>query len=279
MTNASDDRAVSAHYEHGGLLAAIETALGQLGKSADAVTVADLAPVDEFHIGGRTATEDLLDQLHFTGESHVLDVGCGLGGAARFTASRYGSRVSGIDLTDEYITAGRALCAWVGLAEKISLQQGSALALPFEDASFDGAYLIHVGMNIEDKARLFAEVRRVLRPGAHFGIYDIMRVGPGQLTFPVPWAAGEDTNHLASPEQYSRALGDAGFDIECENNRYQFAVDFFQALKARNEAGAGPGPLGLHTLMQASTATKIGNMVDNLAAGYVAPVEIVARTP
>lgn len=136
---------VSRHYTHGGLTEAIRSGLASLGKSPSSVTVDDLAPVDEFHIGGRRASEDFIDQLAFDARTHVLDIGCGLGGSARFAASRYGSRVTGIDLTPEYVETGNALCAWVGLRDRISLQQGSALAMPFDESSFDGAYMQHVG--------------------------------------------------------------------------------------------------------------------------------------
>jgi ubiquinone/menaquinone biosynthesis C-methylase UbiE len=179
---------VSKHYAHGDLTEAIRSGLAAQGKSSGAATIDDLAPVDEFHIGGRRASEDFLDQLGFTAQTNVLDVGCGLGGPARFVTNRYGSRVTGIDLTAEYVETGNTLCQWVGLGGRISLHQGSALAMPFTDSSFDAAYMLHVGMNIEDKEKLAGEVARVLRPGSVFGIYDVMRTGPGDLAFPVPWA-------------------------------------------------------------------------------------------
>ena len=87
---------VSHHYTHGGLTDAIQKGLASLGKPPDTVTVDDLAAVDELHIGGRKASEDFLDQLQFRSGKHVLDVGCGLGGAARFVvaATAAGSRES-----------------------------------------------------------------------------------------------------------------------------------------------------------------------------------------
>lgn len=130
------------------------------------MTIDDLAPVDEFHIGGRRASEHFLSQLGFSPEMHVLDIGCGLGGAARFVASRYKSRVTGVDLTPEYVKTAKVLCRWVELQDRISLHQGSALSLPFSDSTFDGAYMLHVGMNIADKAKLCFEVSRVLRAGS-----------------------------------------------------------------------------------------------------------------
>jgi SAM-dependent methyltransferase len=160
---------VSKHYTHVSLIEAIRAGIGSIGKAADTVAVHDLSPVDEFHIGGRRAFEEFLDQLGFSAQMHILDVGCGLGGAARFVASRYGSRVTGIDLTAEYVETGNTLCKWVGLDQCISVQQGSALAMPFAERSFDGAYMLHVGMNIEDKEKLASEVARVLQP--HSRVY------------------------------------------------------------------------------------------------------------
>jgi ubiquinone/menaquinone biosynthesis C-methylase UbiE len=271
------DNAVSESYFHGNLLNAIRASVGKLGKTVDSVTVDDLGPVDEFHIGGRSATKSFLDQLNFSNQDHILDVGCGLGGATRFVADNYGSRVTGIDLSQEYTETGEALSNWVKLDKQITLQQGSALSMPFEDETFDGGYMLHVGMNIEDKAVLFTEIYRVLRPGATFGVYDIMRQNGGQLTFPVPWATDKSTNKLATPDQYKLALSDAGFEVSSENNRSEFALEFFKQMRAKTEANGGPAPLGLHTLMKESTPIKLKNMVDNIAAGYIAPVEIIAH--
>jgi SAM-dependent methyltransferase len=272
------DEDISDHYTHGGLLGAIEAALETAGIARDAVTVDDLAPVDEFHIGGRQASETFLDQLGFTADHHLLDVGCGLGGPARFTANRYGARVTGIDLTPEFVETGRALCAWVGLDDRIDLQQGSALGTPFAPETFDGAYMMHVGMNIPDKAGLFREVARVLKPGAAFGIFDIMQTGDDDLKFPVPWAATAAASAVAPPDHYKQALDDAGLVLESLRDRYDFAVEFFKAMSAR-VAEHGPPVLGLHVLMGESTPVRIGNVVDMLDAGLIAPFEVIARKP
>jgi len=235
------------------------------------------APVDEFHIGGRQASEDFLSQLDLTLEKQVLDVGCGLGGAARFAASRYGCHVTGIDLTPEYIETAKAVCAWVGLDNRISLRQGSALAMPFADGTFDCAYMLHVGMNIDDKEKLFSEVSRVLRPHSLFGIYDVMRIGDDELTYPVPWATTSETSAVAKPTQYHQALEKAGFAVTAEHNRRDFALAFFDQLRARTAAAGGPPPLGLHILMGRNTPDKVQNMIANVSNGRIAPVELIAR--
>jgi ubiquinone/menaquinone biosynthesis C-methylase UbiE len=268
---------ISTHYTHGDLVAAIQSGVEKLGKTIDTVTVDDLAPVDEFHVGGRQASEHFFDQLDLSPEKHILDVGCGLGGPARFAAGRYRCRVDGIDLTSEYVETGQAICKWVGLADRISLHQGSALSMPFADGAFDGAYMLHVGMNIEDKARLCKEVGRVLRPGALFGIYDVMKTGDGELTFPVPWATTATSSAVAEPAQYRNALQAAGFEVIAELNRRDFAVAFFDQLRAKTMAAGGPPPLGLHVLMGRNAPDKIQNMIQNIANGRIAPVELIAR--
>lgn len=274
MTTGQD---ISTHYTHGDLIATIRSGIESLGKTINSVTVDDLAPVDEFHIGGRQASEHFLDQLELTPERHILDVGCGLGGPARFAASRYRCRVEGIDLTPEYVETGRVLCGWVGLSDRISLHQGSALSMPFAAGAFDGAYMLHVGMNIEDKAGLCSEVSRVLRPGGLFGIYDVMRIDEGDLSYPVPWATTAASSAVVEPAQYRAALQAAGFAVIAERNRRDFALAFFEQLRAKTMAAGGPPPLGLHVLMGRNAPDKILNMTQNISKGRIAPVELIAR--
>ena len=184
----SVEHEVSNHYDHGGLIKAIEAALAKSGIERDAVTIADLAPVDEFHIGGRPATMDLAGPLALNSSDRVLDVGCGLGGAARFFADQFGCSITGIDLTAEYVETAGILSGWVGLSGRTAFEHASALAMPFGNASFEAAYMLHVGMNIEPKFELFTEIARVLIPGSRLAVYDVMRTGDGDLAYPVPWA-------------------------------------------------------------------------------------------
>ena len=236
----------------------------------------ELAPVDEFHIGGRQASEDFICQLELSADDHTLDIGCGIGGTSRFVASRFSCRVTGIDLTPEFVSTGQSLCDWVGLSGQVELYEGDATEMPFSDESFDAAFMLHVGINIANKAGLFAEVYRLIKPGAVFGIYDVMQTSDEPLTYPVPWSSEPGTSALATQDQYVEALGQVGFNIIRIRNRRDFAAEFFAETRKQMEQAGGAPPLGVHIAMGESAPIKISNMVENITAGRVAPVEIFA---
>jgi SAM-dependent methyltransferase len=268
---------VSDHYQNSGLLAAIRSGIAAMGKTASTITIDDLAPVDEFHIGGRRSTEELFRQIEPVATDHLLDIGCGLGGPARFAADRYQCRVSGIDLTLDYVETGATLCQWLGLSDRVLLYHANALSIPFADGTFSAAYMLHAGMNIEDKVRLFSEVARVLQVRARFAIYDVMRIGEGELRYPLPWATTPEANAVATPDQYRNALRAAGFELLSERNRRDFALTYFARLKSKMATADGPGPLGLHTLMGERRQRQVPNMIENISNGLIAPFEMIAQ--
>ena len=270
------EQAVARHYAHGSLEETILDALAAAGKDLKHLAPKDLAPVDEFHVGGRQATTAFAEQFGLRPGMRLLDIGCGLGGAARYFAHEHGCQVTGIDLSPEYVNVTNALAQRVGLDDRVSCELGSALALPFAPGSFDGAYMLHVGMNIEDKAKLFAEVRRVLAPSGLFGIYDVMRLADGELSYPVPWASGPESSFVADAATYRRLLVAEGFEVFKERNRRDFALELFGLMRARGAAG-GQGPLGLHIVMGASAAQKVKNMIADISAGLIAPTEMICR--
>ena len=270
------EQTVAAHYAHGSLEQAILEALAAASKDTNRLTPADLAPVDEFHVGGRPATVAFAQQLGVRPGARLLDIGCGIGGAARYFAQEHGCHVIGLDLSDEYVAVANKLAELVGLSDRISFRQGSALALPFADASFDAAYLLHVGMNIEDKARLFEEIRRVLLPSGILGIYDIMRLGAGDLSYPVPWASGPKVSFVADAATYRQLLEGAGFEVLRERNRRDFALEILAKMRARGASGR-PAPLGLHIVMGDDATVKVDNMSNDIQRGLIAPIEMICR--
>ena len=273
----SDDLegAVAQHYGVADLTERILKALAAAGIDTERIDPEQLAPVDEFHIGGRAATVHAVARMGLTAAQHVLDVGCGIGGATRYLAQSIGCRVTGIDLTPGYIAAAEELARRTGLADRIAYRVGSALAMPFPDAAFDAAITLHVAMNIKDRRGLYREVARVLKPGAVFCVYDVMRGRSDALQYPLPWADTPATSHLTTPEEMRALLGDAGFEVTEVEDRSQFAVDFFRQSLAN--AASGAPPLGLHIVMGANTRSKFQNMLANLQAAAIAPTLMVAR--
>lgn len=267
---------VASHYAKGGLENSILDALRESGTDVDKLVPSDLAAIDEFHLGWRAATIELAVDLDLKPGMELLDVGAGIGGPARYFAEAQGCRVTGIDLTAEFVDVANALTRRCGLAARASFVQGSALNMPFAEASFDAATLIHVGMNIEDKAGLMAEIRRVLQPGRRLGIYDVMRMGKGDLPYPMPWAATAETSFVAAPAEYRRLLGACGFEVEAEHDRSATVL----AMAARMRADAalhGRPALGLHVIMGEAAKPRLANVMAALEAGLIAPVEIIAR--
>ncbi len=274
---ASLEGDVARHYTTGAIIERILAALESLGVEIASARPEDLKPVDEFHTGGMEATLALLEQLDITPDTEVLDIGSGIGGTARTLAARYGCRVTGIDLTEEFVDAARALTAMVGLGDRASFRLGSALALPVPDAGFDLAFLLHVGMNIADKPGLFAEARRALRPGGTFAIFEVMKRGPDPLDFPVPWSTAPETSFVDPPETYRAAADAAGFELVSERDRSEFASGFFARISAMMAERGGPPPLGIHLLMGEAAPLKIQNYVTALEAGRIAPIEMIFR--
>ncbi len=275
---ATIETAVTRHYEteSGALLERILAGLAASGIDPARVRPEDLAPVDEFHIGGRAATAHAVARLAPRPGQRVLDVGCGIGGAARYLAAETGCRVSGIDLTPDYIAVARALTELTGLDGQIDYEVASALAMPFADAAFDAAITIHVAMNIADRAGLYREIARVLKPGAAFCVYDVMRKGDGPLAFPVPWASSPETSHLTTPEEMRAHLDAAGFAVEAVEDRTEAARAFFQRRMAAAKDGPPP-PLGIHLVMGPDAGAKLRNVLANIEAGRIAPVLMLAR--
>lgn len=145
---------------------------------------------------------------------------------------------------------------------------GSATNLPYEDGSHDRAMLNHAGMNIADKSRLFAEVRRVLRPGGLFAVYEQMRLGDGPLRYPLPWAEDESSSFVEHRHRYVELLEDCGFSVEHDEDR-----------TAANAAGGPPPPgaLGPGDLFGPGFTERITNNITAAVEGTLGAVLIVAR--
>jgi MPBQ/MSBQ methyltransferase len=158
----------------------------------------------------------------------------------------------------------------------VEFRRASALELPFDGQTFDRAYMIHVGMNIADKAGVFREVRRALKPGGRFMIFDFVRTADGPIRYPVPWALSEETSFVAGAKHYRDSLQTTGFQVVHERGRRVFAIEFLERTIARLAQG-GPPALGLHLLLGDKTPLMVGNVLTMMREGLLEPVELCAK--
>lgn len=270
----SNEQAVNAHYSQEGLGATILEALRNAGKDVNALTPDDLAPIEEFHIGGRQPTLDLGRLAGLSEGTKVVDVGCGIGGPARALAHYFGCDVTGVDLTEEFCAAAVLLNECTGLGHKVTIKHGSALALPLEDASVDVTWMQHVGMNIEDKAGLLKELGRVLRPEGKFAFYEVFAGPEPEVHFPLPFAGGPDLSFLVSQEEAKGLCEAAGFRAEAWSDVTEQAAGLLRAAFEKAMA-AGPALLSPGLLMGPEYPIKVGNVLRNLEENRLRVVQAV----
>ncbi|HWB85054.1 MAG TPA: methyltransferase domain-containing protein [Bryobacteraceae bacterium] len=250
---------VRERYNATGLTGRIKSVLTTLAPESETLTVAQLAPLDQFHTRGILATAELASAAGLDSSTRVMDLGCGIGGPARYLAATFGCEVTGIDLSSAFIDAATYLTARCGLADRVTFQVGDALHLPFADASFDAVFLQHVAMNIEDRGALYAEVRRILAPGGRFITYDLV-LRDGDVVYPVPWARDAAASFLLSESDTRIALERAGYKTALWQDDTQAALDWFRTVMGASPRG-GPN-LGM--VMGPEFAIMTGNLVRNL---------------
>lgn len=267
---------VQHHYGRSGILQAILQALPAPPVGATRLTPADLAPVDAFHIRGRSATVELAERGRLAPGLRVLDVGCGIGGSARYLAGEHGCRVVGIDLTAEYVDAAKVLAELVGLEHAVEFREGNALDLPFPDAAFDVVWTEHVQMNIADKKGFYGELARVLVPGGRLFFHDVFQGPGGAPHYPVPWVEDDAISFLATSDAVRRLLVHLGFArIDCEDTSARALAWFAGVVDKLRKSGAPP--LGPHLLMGESAPAKLRNVIRNLQEGRIVAIQAIAR--
>ena len=276
-----EDR-VSRHYGRGDVVETVLAALRDAGVDTDRLTPEDLAPVDHLHGRGLEATRDLAAMMEthhpIAADWHVLDLGSGVGGPARYLAWRFGCRVTGIDLTSDFCRMAARFTQLTGLSDRVTFRQGSVLDLPFEAASFEMAYSQNVSMNIADKARFHAEAFRVLKPGGYLALSELCQGPAGEIIYPVPWADTPETSHVVALDATTASLGTVGFEIVAvEDAAARFRT--FYARRRDRIAREGPPKLGIHLILGERFEITGANSARNVEEGRTIPYEILCRKP
>ena len=203
---------MDTHYSAKGIESRILNALREAGLNPDQrLSPEELAALDHFHTGGYPASLILQELAKIQAEDRVLDIGAGLAGPARMLAASPGCRVDCIELTADYCAGAELLNKLTGLEDLIGVYEGSALDMPFDDDSFEVAWMQNVGMNIEDKRGLYTEVCRVLKPGGRFAFQEMTAGETDTSYFPLPWATDPADNLLVSADEMHSLLDECGF--------------------------------------------------------------------
>ena len=264
---------IDSHYARLDLGGTILEALRRAGKNLDALTIDDLAPVDQFHVRGKQSTLELAQRAGISTRLSILDVGGGLGGPARTLTTLFDCDVTVVDLTEEYCRVGEMLTARLGLAHRVRHEHADALALPFPDESFDVVWTQHSTMNIEDKPSLYAEFRRVLRPQGRYASQEIMQGINSPVHFPVPWARDPAISFLQPPEAIRVLIESAGFSASHWNDETASARSWYD--KRIQISAAGLPPLGIHLLLGEDIVAMSHNQIRNLNENRIAVVQSV----
>ena len=275
MTNPN---AIADHWGRGDVYSRIVSALNKASKPLGSLTVEDLAPVDHFHARGLPATVELADRLHITAGQHIVDIGCGVGGPARYMAKRFQCTVSGVDITQPFVDTANMLTKLVHMEAQVKIQHGDGQHLPYPDACFDGGYTQHVTMNVPDRAIFFAEAYRVLKPGAPFALTEHGLGAKGHPHYPLPWSADGSGAYLVTPKETRAFLEEAGFeDIVVEDTGAKYDAGY-KVMMEKAEKGTLP-PLGIHILLGETWLQKIRNAARNIEEGRTHPIQVICRKP
>jgi sarcosine/dimethylglycine N-methyltransferase len=260
MSDGLED--VRDHYRATGLTERLKTALAAFGPEHQRLTPQQLGALDQFHTRGLAATAEVAKLAGITADSAVLDVGSGVGGPARFLAATYGCHVTGVDLSEPFVDAARYLTERTGQSGQVSFETGSALALSFDDSRFDVVLLQHVAMNISDRARLYREIRRVLKPGGRFATFDVV-LNRGEPHYPVPWARTPATSFLLTAAATREAVERASFRTLASQDDTEAAKAWATQMRA---SGPPPSP-NLGVVMGPGFAQLAANLGQNLMEG------------
>lgn len=184
-----------------------------------------------FHFAPRYANESFAASIarheHFLAATGgfkegdtVIDVGCGVGGPARNMVRLTHCNVIGINNNEYQIRRSRHHDAQLGFQTKMNYCKTDFCNMSLADNSVDGAYAIEATCHASDKVQCYAEILRVLKPGARFVVYewcmtdkyDPQNEEHRKIKHGIE--LGDGLPDMETTAQAAKALKDAGFEVE-----------------------------------------------------------------
>lgn len=230
--------------------------------------------------GGSEDVADLLRGQDLSGLS-VLDIGVGAGGPAIALLTDFGARhVTGIDVEQPVLDRAAALARAHGVAAGLDLRLVAPGLLPFADETFDAVFSKDSFIHIADKARLFAEIRRVLRPGGLCAFSDWCCGPPPYSDAMTAWLGNGMGFATTSIDEMRAELARAGFEvIEAQDRNRRFAVVAAEEV----EALAGPRSAGIVARIGPDAADRLIATARRRALiavqGHLRPAHFIAKAP
>lgn len=243
-------------------------AIEKMGISKTDITRKYTSYFDEFHVRGKVVSEELFSKIEMNRDSQILDLGCGLGGTCRMIAEKYDCMVHGVDYSESHIKTANSLSKLVGLSDQTLFKQGDASDLPYPSDQFDLIITQHVQMCIEDKNKLYSEVKRVLKKGGRFIYYDMLKKSGNSLNYPLPWVDDQANNYLISSDHLKDLLHSLNLKKITSEDQTQKGIAFLNSFLAKAEEK--PAILtGQKILMGENALEKITNLYQGLKDGVI----------
>jgi len=231
MGNAAEHAAITAHWSRRDPAAWIMARLA--AEQVQTPQWRDVARFDQIHAGGLQAVRELAELCGISRDWQVVDLGGGLGGAARALSGTYGCALTCVDLTPTLIDAGERLTTLVGLQRYVRHLEADATATGLADAAYDLVWVQHLALHLPEPLALWREAARLLKPGGLLAVHEWV-LGSGEPYYPAPWAPADGSlSHLGSQAELEARLTAAGFiDIRLQDVSATAAEGYARQLKA-----------------------------------------------